>query len=299
MRVFKIFLPAILSFSLLTACVEAQNEVNKNNKKAAETQPFKTDSNKKRLETEADKNIKILAEGAYSKVESPFVFVARSKETYAQLKNLVENLPAEIEIDFEKQAVVAAFAGTRNTGGYAVEIKIAADKIAVEVAAPPKDAMVTQALTQPFKVALVSVEAENALTLSLSANWTNAMRNYKVSSGEFEYSGGIAGRSRQFAVEGAIGVLTFGDLITLDFNLYGKGADKNRKLAEIASGTIKNGKIGIARLDVGSFSEGPKPPDKISGALTNDKLSLTFEPLPTFVSDGFSARGRLEAVRTE
>ncbi len=244
-----------------------------------------------------ESSIKILAEGTYSKIESPFVFIARSKETYAQIRNLVENLPAAAEINFDKQAVIAAFAGMRNKGGYSVDIKRTGGKIAVELVSPPKGAMVTMALTQPFKVALVSVEPENELLLALSANWTNAAQNYKIASGEFEYSGGFAGIRKQFAVEGTIGVLTFDDLITFVFNLSGKNADKNRKLTETVSGTIKEGKVEIARLNVGGFSEGPKPPDKVSGTLANDKLSLIFEPLPAIARDGFSAGGKIEGFK--
>lgn len=296
MRTFKIFLLAILSLNLLTTCAEAQNGKNKNSPQTDTKQTTKT--NDKPMDEKNVSNFKILAEGGYSKVESPFVFVARSKETYALLRGLVENLPAESEIDFDKQAVIAAFAGTRRTGGYSVEIKNISAVVNIEVASPPKDAMVTQALTQPFKVALVPVETEKALLLSLSSNWTKAMHTYKVNSGDFEYSGGFAGRRKQFAAEGTIGALTFGDLITLDFNLSGKGTNKNMKLAETASGTIKDGKINLARLDAGSFSEGPRPPDKVWGTIANEKLSLNFEPLPTYVSDGFSLRGRLEAVKS-
>ena len=152
MKIFKIFISAILSFSLLASCVEAQNK-KKNSKKTNSAQTTKNSN--KPMETKTDSNIKILAEVSYSQVETPFVFVARSKETYATLKKLVENLPAETEIDFNKQAVVAAFAGTRNKGGYSVEIKKSAEKVAIEVIAPPKVAMVTQALTQHFNVGLV------------------------------------------------------------------------------------------------------------------------------------------------
>ncbi|MEJ7700204.1 MAG: hypothetical protein WKF71_11235 [Pyrinomonadaceae bacterium] len=74
-------------------------------------------------------DLKILAEGSYGTVETPFIFVARSAETYAQLQKFVENLPPAPEIDFTRTAVVAAFAGTKNTGGYSVAVKKAADKI--------------------------------------------------------------------------------------------------------------------------------------------------------------------------
>ena len=86
-----------------------------------------------------------------------------------------------------------------------------------------------------------------------------------------------------------------GDLATLKFNLAGTNAEKNMRLTETASGTAKNGAIDLARLDAGSFSEGPKPPLKVSGTISGDKLSLNFEPLPTNIRDGFAVRGKLEA----
>ena len=91
--------------------------------------------------------------------------------------------------------------------------------------------------------------------------------------------------------------MQFGDLVTLDFDLSGKGADSAMKLTETASGSVRDGKIELLRLDAGSFSEGPKPPVRISGSMTENKLNLTFEPLPTNVADGFSMNGKLEAVK--
>ena len=69
------------------------------------------------------------------------------------------------------------------------------------------------------------------------------------------------------------------------------------KLTETASGIVKDGKLDLQRLDAGSFSEGPKPPDKVSGSMSENKLNLSFEPLPTNTADGFSMSGKLEAVK--
>ncbi len=245
----------------------------------------------------ANGEIKILAEGSYGKREEPFLFIARDANTYAQLKNILEDLSAVSEIDFDKQAVIAAFAGMKNTGGYSVEIKKSGEKISISVNAPPPDAMVTEALTMPYKVAVVPVERENSLNLDVSENWKKAAQTYNVSSSEFEYSGGIAGRRKPFTAEGTIDFWQFGDLVTLNFNLAGKGENKAMKLTETASGYLKDGKLNLARLDAGSFSEGPKPPLKVSGTMTDGKLILNFEPFPANVPDGFQARGKLEAVK--
>jgi hypothetical protein len=85
-------------------------------------------------------------------------------------------------------------------------------------------------------------------------------------------------------------------MATFKFNLAGTNAEKNMRLTETASGTAKNGAIDLARLDAGSFSEGPKPPLKVSGTISGDKLSLNFEPLPTNIRDGFVLRGKLDAI---
>jgi hypothetical protein len=296
MKTFKILLLFVISFSLI-GCASAQIKKRNTTEKSKNTN-VKTNNktaNNKPMSVET----KSLAEGAYSKVEEPFVFVAREQETYAQLQSIVENLPSASEIDFSKSAVVAAFAGTKNSGGYSVSIKNSAGKVLIEMINPPKDAMVTQVITTPFNVALIPLEENNSVNLELSANWKNAMQTYKIASGTFEYSGGIAGMRKEFGAEGAISILSFGNYATLVFNLAGKGANKNMKLADTASGSVKGGKIELARLGAGNFSENPKPPLKVSGTMTNGKLSLAFEPFPSRVADGFQARGKIEAVKTK
>ncbi len=294
MKIFKILLLAAISFSLV-GCASAQTNRRKATQKSKpkSTKPM----NDKPTAESVSGEIKIIAEGFYGTVETPFIFAARSAETYEQLRKLVENLPPASEIDFTKAAVVAAFAGTKNTGGYSVEIQRAADKISVEVVEPPKDAITTDALTQPFVVALVPLDEGKTLPLEASVNWKNAMQNYKITSGEFKSSGGFAGRLKKNNAEGTFGVLSFGDYITLVFNLSGKGAGANLRLTETASGVTKNGKIDLARLDAGSFAEGPKPPLKVSGTIKGNIISLTFEPLPFRAADGFQVGGKIEAVK--
>lgn len=300
MKNIKFLLLIVVCFALF-ACVAAQNK-----QTPATEKPVNKSENVK-IKTEATPceplslspadNIKVLAQGSYGRAEEPFLFVARDAETYAPLKNMLENMPAASEIDFKSHAVIAAFAGTKNTGGYSVEIKNTSGKISISVNAPPPDAIVTDALTMPYKVVVVSVEEENFLNLDVSENWKKALQTYNVSSGDFEYSGGIAGRRKPFTAEGTIDVWQFGDLITLNFNLAGKGENKAMKLTEMASGYLKDGKLSLARLDAGSFSEGPKPPLKVAGTMKDGKLILNFEPLPANIPDGFQARGKVEAVK--
>ena len=290
MKTFNILFLALLGFSLVS-CATAQTNKRKTMKKS-ESKNTKPMNNKPFVG-----ELKIIAEGSYGSVETPFIFVARSKEAYAQLQKLVENFPPAPEIDFTQTAVVAAFAGTKNTGGYSVAVKKAADKIRIDVVEPPKDAMTTDALTTPFTVATVPIEEGKSLSLEVSANWKNAMQNYKITTGEFETAGAPASRLKKFNAEGTIGVLTFGDYATLVFNLSGKGADKNWRLTETASGLLKDGAIDLAQIGAGSLAGNSPSSLKVSGTLGSDKLSLSFEPLPSGVNNGFQTRGKIQAVK--
>ncbi|HEX8289929.1 MAG TPA: protease complex subunit PrcB family protein [Pyrinomonadaceae bacterium] len=297
---------ALLIFGLFTVFIfgtAAQSDCDSKKNKNA---PVNTNSNgdamsdnKKPAKTprNGSAEVKTLAEGSFGKIEQPFLFVVRSAETYRQLQNVFAELPPDPGINFDEQAVIAAFAGTKSTGGYSVEIKKSGEKVSVSVVNPPKDAMLTQALTMPYQVAIVPVEAEKGLKLEVSTDWKNAAQTFKLSSGEFESSGGFAGRLKKFTAQGTINVWRFEDLVTFDFNL--SGADKNMQLTEMASGVAKNGKIDLVRLDAGSFSEGPKPPVKATGTIADDKLTLTLEPLPTNIRDGFQVSGKLEAVKSK
>lgn len=265
------------------AIINSNGNTMSNGKKTAETPAQNTNG-----------EIKTLAEGSYGKIEQPFLYVVRSAETYRQMQSVITELPSSSGIDFNKQAIIAAFAGTKNSGGYSVEIKSAGDKVSISVVNPPPGAIVTEALTMPYKVAIVPIETENSLNLDVSADWRNVQRTYRLNSGEFESSGGFAGRLNKFSAVGTIDVWQFGELVTFDFNL--SGADANMKLTEMASGIIQNGKINVARLDAGSFSQGPKPPLKATGTISGNNLSMIFEPLPTNIRDGFQVNGNLEAV---
>jgi len=294
-----IFIALILT---LFFCVAAQSDCkSKNNARADKpnkNQNMKdTDKSDEIVARPESGKIKVIAEGANSNVEQPFIFVARSPETYAELQNLAENLPPASTINFDNSEVIAAFSGTKNTGGFLVEIKKAGNKIAFDIIAPPKDAMLSQALTSPYQVAVIP--AENALSLDITGEWAKALENYKVTSGDFETSGGITGRAQKFSAEGTIGILRSGDFATLVFNLSGKDAEKARKLNAVTSGTIKDGKIELTRVDAGTFAQMPHPPLKISGTIANDKLDLAFESLPPTVSESFQVRGKIEASKVK
>lgn len=298
MKTFRIFILTLLSISLFTVGAPAQAKKKKAIKKTRTPVSKKTTKpivNPPVVEPRRE-DYKIIGEGANAKPEEPFLFVARDAKTYAQLQTIVENLPDASTVDFTKEAVVAAFAGTKPTAGWEVLIRRLSDKVLIDLNEPRKDMMHAQMLTAPYKIAVVPVEEEKALSLDATPTWTNKMTSYRVSKGSFIYSGGFAFRQRTFGVEGSIGVLTHGDLVTITFNMTAKG-DKTMMLAETVSGSAKDGKLELARLDAGTFSENPKPPVNVSGTISDAKLSLRFEPNPTTLADGFEARGAVEAVK--
>ncbi len=298
MKIHKFLTLLILSFGLFLTSANAQNKKKRTTRKSKSSVTKKImDSTPKPPVDTAKTEYKILLEGAQSKVEMPFIFIVRDAETYAEMRGLVEGLPASSTIDFNQAAVVAAFAGTRNTGGWAVAVKPSADKIIIDVNAPDKGDMTAQIITYPFQVALVPVAENQPLNIEPAAIWTNELKNYRVTKGNFQYSGGITGRSKKFNAAGTVGVLSYGDHLTYFFNLAGKENESQRKLTEMVSGVAKNGSVEFTRLDAGTFSEMPHPALKVKGTATADKLALVFEPLPTNIADGFAARGKLEAVR--
>jgi hypothetical protein len=242
------------------------------------------------------RDYKVLGSGSYSKVETPFVFVARDEETYRLLGNLVDGLPAAATIDFSKNAVVAGFAGTRPTGGWSVEIRKAGKRTVVELNGPRKDMMVTQVITTPYKVVLVPLEDFRPLDLDFTPSYAKNLKTFNTDRGDFEFSGGIAGRRTAFAAAGTVQVLTYEEYATVIFDLKAKNGAAKRRLAEIASGTLKNGRISISRLDPGSFVDLPRPVFGVSGTIKDKVLALNFNSRPTPYADGFVGTGSVSAT---
>jgi hypothetical protein len=251
---------------------------------------------------DASGEIKVLAQGAYNLVAEPFVAVARDAETYQELRRLDDNLPILNADEFKRVAVVAAFLGERRTGGYQIEITRAPDgDVRVKEATPPKDAMLTQALTRPYKIVSVPVENESRLKVEVGEAWRAATRPFKVASGEFTMSGGFAGRSETMRLEGTITVMRHDNLATLFFNLQSTGGAKARELKETATGIVQTGGgLRLARFNAGSLVSPPANLLTAKGEFTNNEsdLTLSFESLPSNIADGYQGRGRLSAVAT-
>lgn len=295
------FLKVLTLFSLIAMCLNiganAQAKKKKTVKKRTKTKVVKPVSEKPQMPVKED--FRIIAEGTNSKFDEPFLYIVRDEKTYNILQTSVENLPEISTIDFTKEAVVAAFSGNKPSSGFTVQIRRSAEKIVVTSGEPAKDSLVATVITTPFKIAVVPVAEESPLRIEISENWTKKMTEFQLMRGSyFSYAGGLAFRERKFDAEGVINVLTYGNLITFTFNLTAKG-DKNLMLSETASGSINDGKVLLNRLDTGTFSEMPRPSLKVSGKISETKISLKFEPNPTNFSDGFEARGTIEAIKNK
>jgi len=105
---------------------------------------------------------RILARGQNARAEEPSVGVVRNAAAFASLwASVAAPGAARPEIDFSKEAVVAAFMGRKNTGGFSIElagaVSLADGSVVVRLRnlAPKPGMMVTQALTSPFLVLAV------------------------------------------------------------------------------------------------------------------------------------------------
>jgi hypothetical protein len=248
-----------------------------------------------------DPAVKTLAEGAYADATEPFIAVIREAGTYSELKKIVSGLPDMGDDAFNKGAVVAAFLGQRSTGGYAVDIEIASDgKIQISQKGPPKGAMVTQALTSPFKVVMVpTVGPEAQLSFDAEAVGKNHGKAMRVEKGQFTMTGGFAGRTEEFTLDGNLRVMKMGGLISVAFDIKGVNSKKPRTLQTIATGTIDSaGKLQLPRFDAGTLIEPPQPFLSGSGTLASDfsTLDLTMKSvLSRVIADGFVGNGSLTA----
>lgn len=244
--------------------------------------------------------IQTLSLSQYSDVEEPFVYVARDAESYRALREVVTNLPEKASEFFDAHAVVAAFLGTRPTGGFGVTITQPASNIVkISEQQPPKDAMTTQALTAPYAVVAVPVAAgSEGVSLELEKIWSGAMRAFQVREGTFTVTGGIAGRKIEFKLEGSVRLFKQRRLVTLEFDLKGAGEASGRTLRTVASGVGgQGGQFQLQRFMTGSLVEPPNGGLRATGQMTNAELTLTFQPVAApRVADGFDGAGQLKAV---
>lgn len=277
---------ALSSFAIGLGSVPAcHDQQNKNDKTLVENQ------------NNSSGVLKVLAEGSQSAITDSFVAVIRDDATYARLRKMEPNLP-KLEADFFRlNVVVAAFLGTRNTGGYSVEIsRVENGKIRVAEKAPAKDAMTIQVITSPFKLVSFSPAGSTAVELSAGEIFQQRAQLYRVNSGTFELSGGFTGRTESFQLNGKLQVTRLGDLITIGFALVSSGGTRERSLRGSATGAIKDGVITIERLSHGSLLDPPSGELQVRGKfLEKNRLILELLSQPINVPESYAGRGSIEA----
>lgn len=271
-----------IGFGNVPACHEQQN---KNDKTVVENQ------------TSGSGALKTLAEGSQSSITDPFVAVIRDDATYEKLRKMEPKLP-KLEADFFRlNIVVAAFLGTRNTGGYSVEInRVEGGKISVAEKAPAKDAMTTQVITSPFKLVSFAPEGSTAVELSVGEIFQQRLQLYRISRGIFSLSGGFIGRTESFQLTGKLQVTRLGDLVTIGFALMSSGGARERSFTGSATGVIKKDVITIEQMSHGSLLGPPSGELRVSGKfLEKNRLSLELVSKPINVPESYGGRGSIEA----
>jgi len=109
-------------------------------------------------------NLRTVNSGSYSEATQRAAVAAFDDETFRKTWTTMIGGSEMPSIDFSREAVVFLFAGTRNTGGYAVEprsVSVEGETLIVDagVKGPPRDAMVTQVITSPY--AVIAVDSRN------------------------------------------------------------------------------------------------------------------------------------------
>jgi hypothetical protein len=289
----------IVAFAMCSAgalACRAQDDEKKN------IEPGKGGEMPASLEVSAD-GLSVLAEGFYGSMEESFVAVARDVETYNRLRKLVEELPEKDEEFFRTNAVVAAFLGTRKSGGDSISFKFDGDGgVSISESKPAPDAMTTMALTNPFKVVAVPVDTMESVRLELDEAWRKVARQYRLQAGsEFSMSGGIAGLGEGFQLEGEVHVLRHKNLVTMLFNLKSSGGKKERFLREAATGKVDGNEATFSYVAGDTLVEMPHPAMTATGkfAEKESKLSLVFKSMSTMIKDGYEGGGSLAALRQE
>jgi hypothetical protein len=158
--------------------------------------------------------------------------------------------------------------------------------------------MVPQMITSPFKIVSLQGATNAAVRLNLFVDetWRQAMPFYRVTSGRFRMSGGFAGTSEEFGLQGSVGVMREGNLATFWFRIVGSETRKRRLLMECSTG-LKEENVRINRMGADSLVDPPN--SGLAGSATfsekGRKLTLSLLSRPGLIADGYSGQGTIEA----
>ena len=119
----------------------------------------------------------VLAQGTQSGIERQRFETLRDAAALRKLWQAhnagVSPTPPVPEVDFSKEMVIAAFAGTRKSGGYVLSVSritVYPDRIEIDLSLtqPGSDCMVTEALTQPFVFAKTAQSGDKPVNFNLA-----------------------------------------------------------------------------------------------------------------------------------
>ena len=119
----------------------------------------------------------VLAQGTQSGIERQRFETLRDTVALRKLWQAhtagVSSTPPVPDVDFSKEMVIAAFAGTRNNGGYILSISritVYPDRVEIDLSLtqPGSDCMVTEALTQPFVFVKTAQSGDKPVNFNLA-----------------------------------------------------------------------------------------------------------------------------------
>jgi hypothetical protein len=255
--------------------------------------------NKNMVSTSNDStgDLKVLAEGSISPINTSFVGVFRDAETYAALRGQATNLP-ELTADFFKSnIVIAAFLGQRNTGGYGIAmVQESNGKIRIAEKAPPKDAIVNQMITAPFKLVSLPTNGTPPVQLSLDQRFNQRAQLYRINNGSFTVSEGFAGRTEQYKLVGKLQVMRLAGVVSIGFAMVSEGAPREHSLRDFATGVTTGDGVTISRLSRGSLVDSPSGDLKVGAKFAEqNRLLIDLTTGPVTIPDGYSGKGTIEA----
>ena len=255
--------------------------------------------NKNTISTSNDStgDLKVIAEGSISPIKTSFVGVFRDAETYAALRAQATNLP-ELTADFFKSnIVIAVFLGQRNTGGYGIAMaQESSGKIRIAEKAPPKDAIVNQMVTSPFKLVSMPTNGTPPVQLSLDERFNQRAQLYRVNNGSFTVSGGFAGRIEQYKLVGKLQVMRLAGVVSIGFAMESEGASREHSLRDFATGVASGDSVAISRLSRGSLVDSPSGDLSVNAQFADkNRLLIDLTTGPVTIPDGYSGKGMIEA----
>lgn len=108
----------------------------------------------------AEPTLRIVKQGQQGSAQKPSRHVVRTQAEWTALWKANLGGAAPPKVDFSREMVLAAFMGTRPTGGYAIKITSAREEkgklvVTVTEQQPPPGSMAIQVLTSPFHIVAV------------------------------------------------------------------------------------------------------------------------------------------------